>query len=539
MAESTLGWYAFHPVTSQQTEFQVVAIDGFERLGGTYHFDIDLASPHFNLDLTEFVGTPAALKMRPWGGSVRVVHGIVTAAEMVADIAEGKALYRLRLEPRLSKLRQTILNQAYLDSADGLALSDLLKQVFDRQGLELDQDYALQLGAPITRRSFVMQYRESDLDFLTRWLEFEGAFYYFVQSEAQGHEKIVFVDDSSALPPNNISLKYQPGGSITVDEYENALIKFGEARKAVSHKVQLMNYDYRHAQDLVAVDSQVRSRSWGEIFTYGDDLRKNHQAHSYATLRTQALDVQAQVFRGQTFASGLTAGLTITVTGHPRSSFNGSFLITQVRHRGAQAGFGLSVPDGAGLNGDQDYYLAEFEAIAAQTPFRLQLQTQRPSVSGYLPAQIDSDDGELAALDQYGRYKVQLLYDAATHGSMKGSAWVRLASPYHGPGQVGDTGIHFPLSLGTEVMLGFMDGDPDQPVILGALNNSLTPSTVNHANNTTNRVVSRLGNELHLDDTVQTPGIRMQTQAGLGAIMLGAFGGQFGRNAATERQNDG
>ena len=88
-------------------------------------------------------------------------------------------------------------------------------------------------------------------------------------------------------------------------------------------------------------------------------------------------------------------------------------------------------------------------------------------------------------------------------------------------------------------MLGFMDGDPDQPVILGALNNSLTPSTVNHANNTTNRVVSRLGNELHLDDTVQTPGIRMQTQAGLGAIMLGAFGGQFGRNAVTERQNDG
>jgi type VI secretion system secreted protein VgrG len=300
----------------------------------------------------------------------------------------------------------------------------------------------------------------------------------------------------------------------------------------------MMNYDYRHAQDLVAVDSQVRSRSWGQVFTYGGDLRKNDQAYSYATLRAQALDVQAQVFKGQTFAASLTVGATITVSGHPRSSFNGSFLITQVRHRGAQAGFGLSVPDDVGLNGDQDYYLAEFEAIAAQTPFRLQLQTQRPSVSGYLPAQIDSDGGEMAALDQYGRYKVQLLYDAASHDSMKGSAWVRLASPYNGPGQVGDTGIHFPLSLGTEVMLTFMDGDPDQPVIFAALNNSLTPSTVNQANNTLNRIVSRLGNELHLDDTVQTPGIRMQTQAGLGAIMLGAFGGQFGRLPSNDGQDD-
>jgi uncharacterized protein involved in type VI secretion and phage assembly len=86
-------------------------------------------------------------------------------------------------------------------------------------------------------------------------------------------------------------------------------------------------------------------------------------------------------------------------------------------------------------------------------------------------------------------------------------------------------------------MLAFMDGDPDQPVIVGVLNNSLYPSTVNNANNTVNRIVSRLGNELHMDDTVQTPGIRMQTPNGSGAVLLGAFGGQFGRDSTSGNQN--
>jgi type VI secretion system secreted protein VgrG len=537
MADSTLGWYAFNPVTSQQTDFQVAAIDGTERLGGNYCFDVDLVSPNFDLDLAEFVGTSAALSMQPWNGSLRFFHGVVTAAEMVHTLAENKALYRMRLEPRLSMLRQTIFNLAYLDSVNGLALSDLLQQVLSRQGLELGQDYQLQLGAPITRRSFVMQYRETDLDFLTRWLEFEGAFYYFLQGDAQGQESIVFIDDISALPPNTLDLKYRPGGGISTDQYATSLTRFGEVRKAITQTVALLNYDYRHAQDLVEITSDVQSPSWGQIFTYGDDLRSNDQANSYAKLRAQALDVQAQIFRGQSFATGLTVGMTISVTDHPRSAFNGDFMVTQVRHRGTQAGFGVSAPDVAGVSSDQNYYVAEFEAIAAQTPFRLQLETPRPSVSGYLPAQIDSEDGQAAALDKYGRYKVQLLYDAAAHDTMKGSAWVRLAAPYQGPGQTGDTGIHFPLSLGTEVMLAFMDGDPDQPVIVGVLNNSLYPSTVNDANNTVNRIVSRLGNELHMDDTVQTPGIRMQTPNGNGAVLLGAFGGQFGRNSKSGQQN--
>lgn len=530
MADSNLGWYVFNPVTSQQTDFQVAAIDGVEYLSGAYHFDIDVVSTNFDLDLTEFIGASAALSMQPWGGALRFFHGVVMSAEMRREIAQGRALYRMRLEPRIAQFKQTLLNEAYLDSANGLALSDLVQKVCERQGFQLGQDYQLQLGTPITKRSFVMQYRESDWDFLNRWVEFEGAFYYFQQGDETGNETIVFVDDISALPSNNISLKYRPGGSIGSDQYSTALIAFGERREGVAQTVSLQNYDYRHAQDLVEVSASVSSPGWGSSMFYGGDLRNNDQASSYATQRAQALDVQAHGFRGQTLATGLTVGATVTVQDHPRKALNDNFRIVKVHHRGSQAGFGMSVPEGIGVTTDQNYYLADFEAIAAQTPFRLPLQTPRPFIGGYLPAQVDSDDGETAALDQYGRYKVQLLYDAANHDTMKGSAWVRLASPYEGPGQSGDTGMHFPLSRGAEVMLMFMDGDPDQPVIVGALNNSLTPSSVNDQNNTVNRIVSRLGNEVHLDDTTSTSGIRMQTSNGTASVLIGAFGGRFGKS---------
>jgi type VI secretion system secreted protein VgrG len=529
MADSNLGWYAFNPVSSQQADFQVVAIDGFEYLGGSYHFDIDLASTNFDLDLTEFIGASAALSMQPWGGALRFFHGVVASAEMVREIAQGFALYRMRLVPRFAQFKQTLLNQAYLDSINGLALTDLIQKVCERQSFQLGQDYQLQLGTPITKRSFVMQYHETDWDFLNRWVEFEGAFYYFQQGDATGNETVVFLDDISSLPSNNTSLKYRTGGSIGSEQYSTALVAFGERHEGVAQNVTLQNYNYRHAQDLVEVSVAVSNPGWGSSMFYGDDLRDKDQANSYATRRAQALDAQALVYRGKTLATGLTVGATVSVQDHPRKALNQSFRITQVHHRGSQAGFGMPVPAEIGVTTDQNYYLAEFEAIAANTPFRLPLRTPRPMIAGYLPAQVDSDDGETAAIDKYGRYKVQLLYDNASHDTMKGSAWVRMASPYEGPGQSGDTGMHFPLSRGAEVMLMFMDGDPDQPVIAGALNNSLTPSSVNDQNNTVNRIVSRLGNEMHLDDTTSTTGIRMQTSNGTASILIGAFGGRFGK----------
>jgi type VI secretion system secreted protein VgrG len=529
MADSTLGWYALSTDSSQNTEFQVAAMDGVEALGETYYFDLDLVSPNFNLDLSELLGTGATFSFSPWGADQRYFHGVLTRIEAVREVDSGSMLYRARLEPWFAQFRQSQTNIAYVDDVNGLALSDLITQVMDRQGFQSGFDYALQLSAPIAPRKFVTQYHESDMDFLRRWLEFEGAYYYFDQGDPDGSETVVFVDDISALPTAPIALQYRGGAAISTDQYLSALLSFGETQTGVPQTASLQNYNYRRAQDLVVATANNASAGWGTVMAYGGDLRNEDQASAYANLRAQALGVDWQVFSGESYVSQLGAGATISVSGHPRDALNANFLVTKVRHRGSQAGFGISV--GGGRKDapiEQSFYVAEFEALASNTQFRLPLTTPRPRISGYLLAQIDAEDGGVAYMDDYGRYKVLLPYDSSDHDPTKASAWVRVATSFQGPGSPGQTGFHFPLLQGTEVALAFLDGDLDQPIIAGVLNNSLIPQNVNQNNPAINRIVSQLGHELQLDDSTATPAIRMQSSSAAVSVLMGAYGGQIG-----------
>jgi type VI secretion system secreted protein VgrG len=107
MADSTLGWYALSTDSSQNTEFQVAAMDGVEALGETYYFDLDLVSPNFNLDLSELLGTGATFSFSPWGADQRYFHGVLTRIEAVREVDSGSMLYRARLEPHAAKWQTT------------------------------------------------------------------------------------------------------------------------------------------------------------------------------------------------------------------------------------------------------------------------------------------------------------------------------------------------------------------------------------------------------------------------------------------------
>jgi type VI secretion system VgrG family protein len=528
MSNSKLGWYAFSSSVASDTEFQVAVIDGVETLGGLYWFDIDLAVGDANLDMTQIVGGTAALTIKPWEAQERFFHGIITRMEALREVAQGQMLYRVRLEPSVAKLRQNIVNIGYVDSAQGLTLSDIIEKVMDRQGLQAGINYELKLSSPITHRYFMMQYHESDLDFLQRWMEFEGAYYYFDQGKSEGVEKIVFVDDTASLPQKNISVKYRPNGTISTDQYEKTLYAFSEIQQGVSQTALLQNYNYRRSTDQVSGDASNNTTSWGTVTTFGGDLRTNDQATTYAQLRAQALGMRAQTFKGSALVSDLTPGISITVQDHPRDTLNTTFRVISVHHRGSQAGFGITASGVVSGGAEENFYVADFEALLPTVQYRLPLQTPKPSISGYLPGQIDGEKGNVAYLDAHGRYKVILQFDTDTHPNTKASAWIRFATPYNGPGQTGDTGFHFPLLQGTEVALAFLGGDPDQPIIIGALNNSVIPSPVNQNNPQINRLVSQAGHELHMDDTRDTPAIRMQSASAQVSVLMGSYGGQFG-----------
>lgn len=523
MAQSELSWYQFSCSSSQKVDFQVASIDGHEALGATYRFVIDLVSSNLHIDLEEIIQKSATLVLSPWNAPQTIFNGIITQAESSENVAGEKMMYRVILEPRVTQLADSIINVAYSNDISGLSTADILKKILERNGLNHGVDFDLsKLSAPVRKRAFVMQYQESDLDFMNRWCEFEGIFYYFIQDTEKKIEKIVFVDHNSSFSTNAVSLKFRPYGSIAIDQYQSSLTRFGEIHRVVTREAHVQNYNFRKSQNEISAKKSDPKLSWGQRMWFGGDFRDNDEANHYAKIRIESLQLDKLKLRGQGFATGIYPGSKVSIADHPRGNLNTNFRVTAVHHQGSQTGFGVQTQASASES-ENNFYQSEFTAIPEATQFRMAIKTPRPMISGYLPAIVQSDMRGNADLDRWGRYRVKLVFENSGEVSTR----VRLATPYNSPSDLGQSGMHFPLLPDSEVMLAFMDGDPDQMVIVGALNNSQSLSPVNHNNPAKNRMLSKIGNEVHLDDDDKTSGVRIRSAKGSGMFFIGSFGGNF------------
>ena len=253
---------------------------------------------------------------------------------------------------------------------------------------------------------------------------------------------------------------------------------------------------------------------------YGENFRTVAEGQRYAKLRAEGIRCRSRVFNGESTAVGLRSGYFMALSHHYRNDFNGRYLVTGIHHRGSQAGVllaGLKTPFASGERGTN--YSNDFVAIPAATQFRAELVTPKPSIAGTLNASVDSEgSGLYAELDEYGQYKIQLPFDFTDKDPNKGSAWVRMATPYSGS----DHGMHFPLHKNAEVLLSFVDGDPDQPVIIGAVPNSENRSVVNNSNPAINQILTKSGNQLRMNDTQGSPGIVLFSPSANGTIIIGS-----------------
>jgi uncharacterized protein involved in type VI secretion and phage assembly len=153
-APSGMGWYVFDVNTSQQCDFQVISINGFESLGQPYSFDIELVSESYDLVLSQIIGCPATLTIQPpWGSTASFYHGIITNIQSLKVTNQGMMHYRVLMEPRYSRLKQTKLNYIYTNTVKGYGLSDLIAEVLNRQALTSGTDYQIGSIAPILRFS--------------------------------------------------------------------------------------------------------------------------------------------------------------------------------------------------------------------------------------------------------------------------------------------------------------------------------------------------------------------------------------------------
>ena len=496
--------------------FAVVRMSGFEAISRPYRFELVLVSDDAQLDLARVLAANAALRiLAPQDSAQATPYAGMLAEFDQLHQAGGFTFYRAVLVPRMWQLSLYRNSEVYLNEQ---AIPEIVEGLLIGARFSASHDFTLKLTGAYRPHSYVCQYQETPLAFISRWLEREGIYYYFEQSD--GVDRLVLLDDKMAQPAQAVEVNYRPADELDVGLAPDSVQGFVCRTRLLPRTLVLQDYNHRRASTPLVVQAQVSASGLGEEMLYGENFRTEEEGQRYADIRAQELLCGERVFSGEATAVGLRSGHFMDLSHHYREDFNGRYLVTEITHEGSQAGAlleGLKTPFNE--REGQTSYRNSFVALPAATQFRPARTTPKPRVAGTMNATIDAEgSGEYAELDAYGQYKVQIPFDRTEKGAAKGSAPVRMASPYAGS----DHGMHFPLHKGAEVLLSFTDGDPDQPVILGAVPNSDNPSVVDARNPRLSMIHTKGGNEIGFDDTKGKEAMWLRSPYQESALIIGA-----------------
>jgi type VI secretion system secreted protein VgrG len=468
-----------------EDEVRLRGVRGRERLSQLFQFDLLLARPEpFTAEeLDALLSAPCAIAFGHHAGDV--VHGILESIRLLDSARTVEARYIARLVPTFWLLTQARTSAIY----QHLDVPGLARHVLSSYGFE---DARFELLVSRTKKSpvheYISQYQESDWDFLQRWFEHEGFFYWFLHEP--GGEKLVVADENSdasvIVEPSTLSYRERnnltTGGDATI--WNLSL----EQRRIPAH-VALFDYNYRRPDTTMYASAVVdEARGFGSVFYYGEHFKDNDTGEALAKIRAERHFCERRVYTGRTDCTRFRVGHVFELENHWDAQHDGKYLITAIEHT---AGY----PVGAEEEGASQRYLASFEAIPYDVQFRPERRTPWPSIHGIMHAHIDADtDGHVAQLDSEGRYKVKLPYDVSGHRGTATSRWIRMAQPYAGPGY----GAHHPLHKGTEVLVAHIDGDPDRPLIVGSVPNpaTMSPSTLANATQSVTQTISGIRVEM-------------------------------------------
>jgi Rhs element Vgr protein len=494
---------------------------GTEAVSRPYRLEITFATADAGLALEKLLDQPATLAAKTPDGGTRQWHGIITrAAEAGSD--DTHHYYQAVLEPRLARLRNMHWSDIYLKRD----LSDLIKQLLALAGLtdtyssdKAPYDYrvtATQLDR--TRSEFTCQYEETCLDFLMRKLEYYGVYFWFEQGAER--ESIVFANDVTQQPAQADTAIYYPKGNLEADARQIAVRRLARQVGLPPRTVVLHGHqDYSNTTLTLMSQANVplppAEAGLGEIHSVDDHFERVEGTGSIsgATLaqwRAQELACARVRAEGEAATPGIRAGRFLDVFEYNKGSEARQYYVTEVVHEATQ-------PVETSPRDSKSAYRATFAALprwldqskpSAPLQYRPPRATPVPQVTRLLNGFIDNSDPakpkRFAQPDQYGRYKVRFLFARQRYKGDQNSAFVRMATPYAGgasaPG-LSNAGMHFPLREGTEVLLAFLRGEPDCPVIVAALPNVEAPSPVTAENPGQHIIATPAGNSLVLADT--------------------------------------
>ncbi len=431
-----------------------------EELARLYEFDVQALADDADIVLVDLLGKPACVTLELPGKKrqdklERHFHGLVCAMG-VADELEDGAEYRLVLRPWLWLLTRRKDSRVFQDKS----VVEIAKEVFEGYPVN-DHEFALSAEGELPKYDYCVQYRETDFDFVSRLFEREGLYYYF--KHETGKHILVVVDRQSkhADCPGGHEFRWRSSTDLPLDE--EPITQWHSRRELQAGKWTLNEFNFRDlkAPLLKSAKSEVRNADEKlEIYDYPGEYRGGGAGDRYARLRREETDARHALVEGAGSLRTMACGYKFTLLDHPDGSENVAHLVLATEIEMGSSGYEA----GAG----EDYFRCRFSAIPADVQFRPERITPKAVVPGPQTATVVGPEGEEIHVDEFGRVQLLFHWDRQGKRGENSSCYVRVSQGSAGNGW----GMVWLPRIGQEVVVDFLEGNPDRPLVTGRVYNA-------------------------------------------------------------------
>ena len=432
----------------------LTGFSGTEGLSYPFNFELDLVSENHNIAFKDIVGKNVTVSIVLADGSKRFFNGIISRflqGSGGGEEGEDLADYTATMAPWIWLLTRTADSRIF----QGLSVPDIVEKIFTEKGF---LDYKFLLNDSYEKRDYCVQYRETDFNFVSRLLEEEGIFYFFTHEEKKHTMVLADAPDKHKPCPKQASARYQisAGGW----EEEDFITDLEWMQEIQVGKYTLKDFNFEiPSTDLKADAPSQQSLGPGEreVYDYPGKYDKKAAGDRLANIRMQEQEAQITTITGSSDCRAFTSGDRFDLLDYYRSDMNQkSYVLTSINH-------GATEPVGGSGRGEAASYTNSFTCIPFEVPYRPPLVTPKPMVGGIQTAIVVGPSGETIYTDKYGRVKVQFHWDREGKKDENSSCWMRVSQLWAGAGW----GAMFIPHIGHEVIVEFLDGDPDRPIITG------------------------------------------------------------------------
>jgi type VI secretion system secreted protein VgrG len=522
--------FSFQSSADPSADWRVVELHSREGLSELYTCTVDLANEHLDADVDGLLGSSAEVLIAHDAGARRLC-GIVHRVEHLGTQA-GHLLARAHVVPALWALSQRKDQRIFQEKK----VPEILEEVLTQALRPFERPFRLELNREYLPREYCVQYHESDLDFVLRLMEEEGIFFYFDHSGDK--EELVLVEENEQSPTCEAVL----GTPITVKGPEattasdECLRHFDFSQQLHTTSVVVRDFNWTHPDYDLTRESRAKDAMGKERESYEypapllgpyDSGEKKYQyepAQKQELLRRQAFHAEGKRGRGVGYVTGFTPGYMFELTGHGHAALDQWYLLTRVEHHGDASEELTS--DSLSLRREgppRERYHNTFECVPLDVPFRAERRRPRARMAGLQTATVVGPASEEIHTDEHGRIKVQFHWDRQGKRDEKSSCFLRVVQAWAGLGW----GFIFLPRIGMEVLVDFLEGDPDRPVVVGSVYNGKNKppyALPEHKTRSTIRTSSSKDsdgfNELRFEDAKEAEEIFLHAQKDFNEVVL-------------------